>query len=200
MKTLKIIGAVAVAMGGVFLAAGCKQEVAKAAPTPPAVTVAVPIEREVRDYDEYTGKLKEVDRLEVRARVRGYLKSVGFKDGDLVTKDQMLFQIDPAPFEAQVKIAKGQLNQVKARKTKAEADVNRYKDLVPKAPRRNRTGQGHRRLGEARRASSRRGAGGGGGAETWLRQAHFQHHGVASKANLPWEPQWAPAAWALSSC
>jgi RND family efflux transporter MFP subunit len=115
----------------VFLV-GCKKAVAKTAPPPPTVTVAMPIEREVLDYDEYTGKLVEVEKVEVRAQVRGYLQSIGFKDGDEVTKGQMLFQIDPKTFEAQLQSAKGQLAQVKASKIKASADVKRYEDLVPK--------------------------------------------------------------------
>jgi RND family efflux transporter MFP subunit len=111
---------------------GCQKETAKTTPPPPTVTVASPIEREVLDYDEYTGKLVEVEKVEVRAQVRGYLQRIGFKDGDEVAKGQMLFQIDPKTFEAQLQAAKGQLAQVKATKIKASADVKRYEDLVPK--------------------------------------------------------------------
>jgi RND family efflux transporter MFP subunit len=95
------------------------------------VTVAQPALKEVADFDEYTGRFMAVEEVEVRAKVRGHLVNIGFKDGDEVKKDQMLFQIDPRPFEAQVKTAEGQLGVVKARRVTADADVKRYKDLVP---------------------------------------------------------------------
>lgn len=118
---------------------GCNREAPKAAAPPPAVTVAKPIAREVVDYNEYTGRLKAAEEVEVRARVKGYLESIGFKDGDEVTKDgdvvtkpHLLFQIDPKPFKATLDAAKGALEQVKARRITADADVRRYKELVPK--------------------------------------------------------------------
>ena len=111
---------------------GCQKETAKTAPVPPAVTVAIPIERQVLDYDEYTGQFKAIDDVEVRAQVKGYLESIGFKDGDEVKKGQLLFQIDPKPFDAAIKAAEGQVEQIKASKVKAAADVARYRDLVPK--------------------------------------------------------------------
>jgi RND family efflux transporter MFP subunit len=117
---------------GLLAQSGCKKAEAKSAPPPPTVTVAGPIARDVLDYDEYTGKLAAVEEVEVRARVRGYLETIGFKDGEEVKKDQVLFTIDPKPFEATLKIAKGQVEQLKARKIKFAADVKRYQDLVPK--------------------------------------------------------------------
>jgi RND family efflux transporter MFP subunit len=110
---------------------GCEKEQAKRAAAPPSVTVSTPIVKEVIDFDEYTGRLMAVEEVEVRARVKGYLDNIGFKDGDEVKKGQLLFQIDPRPFEAQVKSAEGQVDQLKARRVKATADVTRYRDLVP---------------------------------------------------------------------
>jgi RND family efflux transporter MFP subunit len=118
---------------GLPVLAGCKKQTAQAAPPPPpTVTFAQPIVREVIDYDEYTGRMTAVEEVEVRARVKGYLQSIGFKDGDDVKKDQVLFQIDPRPFEATYKTALGQVDQLKARRIKNDADVKRYQDLVPK--------------------------------------------------------------------
>jgi RND family efflux transporter MFP subunit len=118
---------------GLPVLAGCKKQTAQAAPPPPpTVTFAQPIVREVIDYDEYTGRMNAVEEVEVRARVKGYLQSIGFKDGDDVKKDQVLFQIDPRPFEATYKTALGQVDQLKARRIKNDADVKRYQDLVPK--------------------------------------------------------------------
>jgi RND family efflux transporter MFP subunit len=137
MKTLKSTGVVVLMSCGLLassssLLAGCQKPAEKAAPPPPAVTVAAPIQRDVIDYDEYTGKLGATEEVEVRARVKGYLKSIGFKDGDEVKKDQLLFQIDPDPFEEQLKAAEGQVEALKASKLKASADVKRYEELVPK--------------------------------------------------------------------
>src|SRR5436309_2001785 len=86
---------------------GCQKEVLKTEVPPAAVTVAAPIQREVLDYDEYTGQLKAIEEVEVRAQVKGYLVDTAFKDGDEVKKGQLLFQIDPAPFKAQLEAAKG---------------------------------------------------------------------------------------------
>jgi len=117
---------------GLLAIVGCKKEPAAAAAPPPTVTISKPITREVLDFDEYTGKLAAVEEVDVRARVKGYLDSIGFKDGDEVKKGQLLFQIDPKPFEASVKAAEGQVNKLKATKIKDLADVKRYEDLVPK--------------------------------------------------------------------
>ena len=125
--TLVLLLCVALAGGGCD---GGKTQAAPAAP--PAVTVARPVMREVIDFDNYTGKLAAVEDVEVRSRVKGFLSSIGFKDGDEVKKGQVLFEIDPRPFDTAVKSAQGQLDQIKARQARATADVNRYKDLVPK--------------------------------------------------------------------
>ena len=117
----------------VTAASGCAKDDAQAAPPPPPnVTVAKPVVREVVDFNEYTGRLTAVEEVELRSRVKGYLDSIGFKDGDEVKKGQVLFQIDPRPFDAAVKVAEGQLGQIKARRARAESDVARYKELVPK--------------------------------------------------------------------
>src|SRR6185503_6217649 len=97
MRTTRLTGVLMLAACGFLAPSGCNKETAKATPAPPAVTVSSPIVREVLDYDEYTGRLTAVEEVEVRARVKGYLNSVGFKDGDDVKKDQLLFQIDPRP-------------------------------------------------------------------------------------------------------
>jgi RND family efflux transporter MFP subunit len=131
MKIMRITG-VLLATLGMLAIPGCNKQAQKAAPAPPAVTVSPPIVREVLDYDDYTGRLQAMEEVEVRARVKGYLDTIGFKDGDEIKKGQVLFQIDPRPFDAQVKAAEGQVDQLKARRVKADADVKRFQDLVPK--------------------------------------------------------------------
>ena len=68
---------------------------------PPKVTVAVPVEREVRDVDEYTGRIEAVQTVEVRARVNGYLQEIYFDEGWLVNQGEALFLIDPRTYQAE---------------------------------------------------------------------------------------------------
>lgn len=117
---------------GLSAIAGCKPETAKPAPQPPAVTIAQPFSRQVQDYNEYTGRTAAIESVDIRAKVRGFLDKIDFTDGQMVKAGQVLFEIDPRPFEVALKAAEGQLGQVTARKAKAEADVKRYTDLVPK--------------------------------------------------------------------
>src|SRR5271163_4517423 len=85
----------------------------EAAPTP--VTVSRPIERDVTDYADFTGRTAAVDSVEVRARVWGYLDKVNFKEGALVKKDDKLFEIDPRPYRADLDRARGTVAQTDAR-------------------------------------------------------------------------------------
>jgi RND family efflux transporter MFP subunit len=94
--------------------------------------VSQPIEREVIDYDEYTGRTAAVAAVEVRARVSGYLVKVNFQEGSVVKKGDVLFQIDPRPFQTVLDEAKGQVAQLEARLARAEADVARNQRLLPK--------------------------------------------------------------------
>lgn len=186
MEKFRNTGALVVAVCVACLLTGCKEEKGKVAPPPAVVTIAQPIAREVRDFDAYTGRISAVDEVEVRARVKGYLDSIGFKDGDPVTKNQVLFQIDPRPFEAELKAAKGRVDQVKARRVKADADVKRYQDLVPKgAATQQDLDRAIGELGEAVASIS--------SAEAQVEQAELNlkyakvtapMDGVASKANL----------------
>lgn len=132
MARLILTGAQIMVACGLLTAVGCERGASQAAPPPPAVTVAQPVAREVQDYDAYTGRFSAVETVDVRARVKGYLVSIGFKDGDEVKKGQVLFQIDPRPFDAAVAAAEGQLGVVQAKRVKSQADVKRYTDLVPK--------------------------------------------------------------------
>jgi RND family efflux transporter MFP subunit len=113
--------------------AGCKREPpALAAMPPPVVMVSLPVEREVRDYYEYTGRTAAKEAVEVRARVSGYLVKVNFREGAVVKKGDLLFLIDPRPFQAVLDEAKGQVAQWEAKLARAEADVARDERLLPK--------------------------------------------------------------------
>jgi RND family efflux transporter MFP subunit len=113
--------------------AGCRREPpAVASLPPPQVSVAAPLEREVVDFDEYTGRMTAVEEVEVRARVRGYLIKVNFTEGTEVKQGDVLFEIDPRPFQADLDAAKGQVAQWEAKLARAEADVVRNERLLPK--------------------------------------------------------------------
>jgi multidrug efflux pump subunit AcrA (membrane-fusion protein) len=75
----------------------------------PAVDVARPLVQTVREWDQYTGRFEAVERIELRARVSGYLDSVHFEDGQLVNKGDLLFVIDRRPLEASLAAAKAAL-------------------------------------------------------------------------------------------
>src|SRR5205085_12142248 len=91
---------------------GCGDGAPKqAAPTPPAVTVAKPIQQTVTDYDEYVGRFIAVDSVEIRARVSGYLEKVHFKDGQLIKQGEPLFTIDRRPLEATIAQTRATLAQ-----------------------------------------------------------------------------------------
>src|SRR5262245_32720240 len=75
-----------------------------AAPTP--VTVSYPVERDVTDYAEYTGRTAAVESVEVRAHVWGYIEKINFKEGAMVKKGDVLFELDARPYEALLEQAK----------------------------------------------------------------------------------------------
>ena len=99
------------------------------APAAPPVTVARPVQRELIEFDEYTGQFAAVDFVEIRARVSGYLQSINFTDGQLVKKGDLLFVIDPRPFEIARDQAKAQLAQAEARLDLANRQLQRAAEL-----------------------------------------------------------------------
>jgi RND family efflux transporter MFP subunit len=99
------------------------------APTPPTVTVAAPLYQEIIERDEYTGQFAAVEYVEVRARVSGYLESIHFVDGQMVKQGDLLFVIDPRPFEIALDSAKAQLDQAHARLELANVQLTRIAKL-----------------------------------------------------------------------
>src|SRR6266436_1448379 len=100
----------------------------EAAPTP--VTVSRPVERDVTDYADFTGRTAAVDSVELRARVWGYLDKVNFKEGALVKKGDVLFEIDPLTYRAALSQAEGNLAAAEARVVRLDADLARARRLV----------------------------------------------------------------------
>src|SRR5690554_5999615 len=84
---------------------------AEAEAPPVKVKVAQPLQKEVLEWDEYTGRIEAMETVEVRARIDGYLDKVNFKAGDKVKKGDLLFVIDPRPYQAELKRAEGELER-----------------------------------------------------------------------------------------
>ena len=111
------------------LNAGCSSSAQPKAPAPAEVGVAEVICKQIGDSDEFTGRLEAVDAVEVRPRVSGYLESLHFKEGEIVRKGDLLFQIDRRPFQAEVDRLKGELAQAKAQRSRAQSDFERAERL-----------------------------------------------------------------------
>jgi RND family efflux transporter MFP subunit len=112
---------------------GCGRPVANTPPEPPpTISVSYAVEREVTDHAEFTGRLAAVDSVEVRAHVWGYLEKVNFKEGAMVNKGDVLFELDARPYEALLEQAKAKVKQDEAQLSFDEAETQRNSTLVAK--------------------------------------------------------------------
>ncbi len=100
------------------------------APPPPKVKVVQPVAREITEWDEYTARLDAVDSVEVRPRVSGYLQSIHFQDGAIVKKGDLLFSIDPRPYDASLRRAEADVELAKSRLALARKNYTRAADLL----------------------------------------------------------------------
>ena len=117
------------ALAPVLVLAGCGAKPADP-PPPPAVTAAAVPEREVTDWDEFTGRLEAVDQVEIRPRVTGYIDRVAFAEGKEVRKGEVLFEIDPRPYQAELARAEAQLAEARTGAELAAREVTRARRLV----------------------------------------------------------------------
>jgi multidrug efflux system membrane fusion protein len=99
-----------------LLSGGCGSGGNAQAPPPPQVSVAQVLERRVKDWDEFTGRLQAVESVEIRPRVSGYIDKVAFTEGSQVKRGDLLFVIDPRPYKADA--------------DRAAADVKRYRTAL----------------------------------------------------------------------
>lgn len=113
---------------------GCRRKAAQVPPPQtPIVPVSQPVERTVTDFADFTGRVSAVHSVDVRARVSGYLTQMPFKEGAEVKQGDLLFEIDPRPYEAQLAQATGQVNLYQTQLALAQANYAR--DLeVAKTP------------------------------------------------------------------
>jgi len=111
------------------LVAGCAPK-PPAPPPPPGVTVAPVLQRDVADWDEFSGRLEAVDQVQIRPRVSGYIKRLTFTEGREVRKGEVLFEIDPRPYQADLDRAQAQLEQARTAADLAAREVGRAEKLV----------------------------------------------------------------------
>jgi RND family efflux transporter MFP subunit len=102
-------------------------------PPPPApinVIAAKPLKRKVVDWDDFVGHFEAVNSVDLRPRVSGYLQSINFRDGQMVHKGDLLFVIDPRPYQALLDQAKGQEAHARSAETDANVELTRAKKLL----------------------------------------------------------------------
>lgn len=114
---------------GLALAACSEKPAQTPAASAPSVTVATPVKRTVTDWDEYTGRFEAVEQVDVRARVGGFVTRVGFSDGEIVHKDDLLYLIDSRPYDAAAAQVDGQLADARARVELGKRELDRTLEL-----------------------------------------------------------------------
>jgi RND family efflux transporter MFP subunit len=114
-----------VAAGFALIAAGCMRPPPDTKAPPPKVTVRQSVEREIVGYAEATGRTEAKETYEVRVRVKGFLKAVRFTEGDWVKKDDLLYEIDPRTFEADLESAEGEVARADAQAKMARSEWER---------------------------------------------------------------------------
>ncbi len=114
------------------IAAACSSNASPgdAAPPPPEVSVADVVERSVRQWDDFTGRITAVETVELRPRVSGYVQRVAYEEGQLLAKGDLLFEIDPRPYRAALDRAEAELERARSEARLASAQTVRAKALV----------------------------------------------------------------------
>ena len=120
---------VALALGLATAAAGACAKKAPPPPPPPTVMAAHPLKRMITDWDDYEGRFEAVDAVDVRPRVSGYIQSIAFRDGEDVRAGQLLFQIDPRPYQAVLDQARAQVVRAQATLANAQLEAARAEQL-----------------------------------------------------------------------
>src|ERR1700728_3580690 len=126
---IRIAIAAGIACLSAWLGACAKSGDAQAPPAPPQVSVAAVVEKRVKDWDEFTGRFQAVETVEIRPRVSGYIDKVAFKEGGLVKQGDLLFVIDPRPYQADYDRAAADLKRYKTALELARVESSRVQRL-----------------------------------------------------------------------
>jgi multidrug efflux system membrane fusion protein len=122
---------VPLAIGFTGLLVGCaRNEAAPSPPPAPRVSVAKVLERNITEFDEFTGRFEAVERVEVRPRVSGYIAAVSFEEGREVKKGDVLFTIDRRPYQAEFKRAAAEVARARTQQTLAQSERERATKLL----------------------------------------------------------------------
>lgn len=129
VKSFASIGSV---LALALLVAGCGANAQQTSnePPPPQVSAAPVVFKSLRQWDEFTGRLEPVEQVQIRPRVGGYIDSAKFQEGAQVRKGQVLFQIDPRPFQAEVNRLSAETDSGRAKLELAVANRQRGERLV----------------------------------------------------------------------
>ena len=103
---------------------------AQAAPPAPQVSVAEVVQQSITDFSEFSGRIEAVERVELRPRVSGTIESVAFREGAEVKKGDVLFVIDPRPYEAALQGARAELERAQSAKRLAHSERERAEKLL----------------------------------------------------------------------
>jgi multidrug efflux system membrane fusion protein len=115
--------------------AGCRGKPTPVAPAElPVIPVSQPVEREVTEYVDFTGRTAAVQPVDIRPRVSGYLVKIPFKEGAIVKTGDLLFEVDPRPYKAQLDQAQGQVNLYQAQLKLAKSVYLRDKAINARLP------------------------------------------------------------------
>lgn len=133
---MRLSGRVFTVLLATALTASCGKKPVAAAGGPggpgqtPMVAVSPPLVKRVVDWDDYEGRFEALDTVSVRARVAGFIQTVNFKDGQIVRRGQLLFTIDPRPYQAASDQARALAAQARATLALAQADFARVQELI----------------------------------------------------------------------
>jgi multidrug efflux system membrane fusion protein len=115
-----------------LLAACSRNEAAEAPPAPPALAAAKVISKPITEFDEFTGRVEAVEKVEIRPRVSGYVTSARFQQGHEVRKGDILYTIDARPYQATLKHAQAELARARTQLALAKSERERANKLIEK--------------------------------------------------------------------
>jgi len=120
-------------LASLVLLAGCKKAPPPQQQGPLPVNVITAVEKEVTEWDEFTGRIEAVESVDIRPRVSGYITEIHFKAGAMVNKGDLLFVIDPRPYQADLDRAVANQEQAEAQLKLAQIDYKRTEALRQKS-------------------------------------------------------------------